>query len=143
MNRWIISTIIFLFYSEEVVLQSIRELNITGNTSDREVPVWIGDDVTIVAFSKTIWEWLFNNITVATLNPNYGNYNYPNTSPLGNINASIGPSNSEWILNNVGRVFTGNYQAFADLERNQRYSLHMTVHGRKFYKLVDFFLFFS
>lgn len=129
MNRWIISTIIFLFYTEEVVSQSFRNLSIP----DHEVPVWIGDHVTIVAVGRTISQWSFNSIVIATLPSSQNTYNYSNISPLGNITASVGQEDSQLVLNNVSRVFTGTYQADGDPDENERYSLNMTVHGRRFH----------
>ena len=129
MNRWIISTILFLFYTEEVVSQSNRILSIT----DGEVAVWIDDNVTIVAVGTVVSQWSFDNTIIATLPLSQDTYNYPNISPLGNIIASAGEEGSQLFLNNVSRVFTGTYQADGDPDVSERYLLNMTVHGRRFY----------
>lgn len=140
MNRWIICSIVFFLYVEEIVSQANRTLDIMGNIRDGEVPVWIHDHITITAASRIISIWSFNNSTIATLPPAEEYYNYPNPSPLDNIIAgNVGPG-SFLILNDVNQTYTGTYQAQGDPDSpGDRYLFHMTVHGSRASKMIYLF----
>jgi len=126
MNKWICFTALILLHTSPAILGEVRILEITGSEKDGKIPVWIDDNVTIVARNIPVREWSLNNATIAELNLTFGNYSYPNASPQFNITAITGAADSTLTLGNVNRIYTGTYEAF---ENPRSYSLSMIVHG--------------
>ncbi len=139
MNRWIFSTIFFLFFTSQAVLETSRILEIIGNDPNRTIPVWMNDVVVIVAKNILVSRWFFNNITIAELYSFGSDYNYSNMSLLNNITASAGVVDGSLTLNNVNHVYTGMYKA-EDSEDLSQYSLNMTVHGNNLCKFIHLFI---
>ena len=126
MHRRIYLTVFLTFYGLSAVLGRTRILDIARPDKNAAIPVWIHDEIEIVARLSLVFNWTFNNVIVAALDPTLFQYNYPNTSLLTNVSASVDATDSYLNLGNVNRIYTGTYGASGNTGSHE---LNMTVHG--------------
>ena len=125
---WLHLAVFILFHNSQSILASNHIFDITGSDRNTEVPVWIYDQITIIAESTNVDEWSFNGTVIAVFDPTSpGFYNNSNALLPDALAEEIGAS-SHLILSNITRIYTGVYEASAVANI---YSLNMTVYGNK------------